>query len=307
MRSKVAIGLCVVWLVPALAVAQPARSAKPTKQTAAEAAAQKKADEHYERGSSFLESGGIDWAIEEFTDGFELTGEPRFLFRLGRCYEDKGEKREAVAYFQRYLAADPEGPSSDEAGTRIAKLSGEIEYEEQAERERKQSEEAEAKKRERQRAASERRRALFEKALDQKRRQMLRESERREAEAARAAARRACRNRRLRQAGLITMGAGALALVVGVKYGLDAKSANDALSDHTTGAWTDELLARQQEGDRAERRMAYLTGIGAGALLTGGILYVLGRRESDRERPARLGLRSSFGASHAAIALVGRF
>jgi tetratricopeptide (TPR) repeat protein len=316
MRSKVAIGVCVACLLPAVAAAQPAEPSKPggpakpaksAKSAKEEQAAQKAAEEHFQKGSAFFESGGFNWAIEEFDAGFQLTGESRFLFWLGRCHEDMGEKRKAVEYFQRYLAADPEGAFANDAGTHVAKLSAEIEHEEDLERERVQREAEEVRKRERQRKAVERRRELFEKALDQKRKQMLVEAEERRVEAERAAARRAHRRARFRQAGLITMGVGAVSLAVGAVYGLEAKSANDALSDHITGAWTDDLLVRQDEGESAERRMFYLSGIGAAAVVTGGILYWLGSRGARAETSAGLSVRPSVGASHAALSLAGRF
>ncbi len=304
MRSKVAIGVCVVWLLPAVAVAQPAKQAKQAKE---QAAAQQAAEEHFRKGTEFYESGGFDWAMEEYAAGFELTGEPRFLFWIGRCYEDLGEKQKAVEQYQRYLAAEPDGPNSDEAGTRVAKLSADIEHQAEMERERQQRKAEEARKRERARQAAKRRRELFEKALDRKRKQMLLEAEQEQRAAARAAARRECRKRRFRQAGLITMGVGAVSVAVGAVYGLEATGANNDLSDHTAGAWTDDLLDRQDEGERAERRMFYLTGIGAAALVTGGVLYVLGRRGSTPETSQGLSVRPSVGATHAALSLSGRF
>jgi len=304
MRPRLGILLCVAWLLPAVAHAQ---LAKKGKQTAAEAEAQKAADAHFKKGTAFLESSGFDWAIEEFAAGFELTGEARFLFWVGRSHEDKGEQRKAVEYYRRYLEAEPDGPSSDESGTRVAKLTAEIEHEEEMESARKQREEAEAKKAAAALQAAERRRALLEQALERRRKQMMKEAEEREATAIKRAASRACRNWRLRRAGVITMGAGAVALGLGAWFGLEAKSANDALSDHTTGAWTDDLLDRQEEGESAERNMKVFAGVGAAALLTGGVLYLLGRRGASAERRQGLRVQSSVGAAHATIAVVGRF
>lgn len=311
MRSKVAIGVCVAWLLPAVAVAQPAKPAKPpakpVKQTKEEAAAQKAAEEHFRKGTELYESGGFNWAVEEYSAGFDLTGEPRFLFWMGRCYEDMGEKRKAVEQYQRYLAAEPDGASSDEAGTRVAKLSAEIEHQDEMEQERLRQEAEEARQKERAREAARRKRELFEKALDRKRKQMLVEAEQQQRAAVRAAARRERRKRHFRQAGLITMGVGAVSLAAGAVYGLGAKSASDDLSDHDTGAWTDDLIDKQDDGERAERRMFYLTGIGAAALVTGGVLYLLGRPDSAPETSPGLSLRPSVGATHAALSLSGRF
>lgn len=70
-----------------------------------------------------------------------------------------------------------------------------------------------------------------------------------------------------------TGGAGLVALGVGVVFGLHARS----ISDETAG-WDTFDPARFDQGKAAERNMFILTGVGGAALVTGGVLYYLGRR-----------------------------
>ena len=101
----------------------------------------------------------------------------------------------------------------------------------------------------------------------------------REQAAAAAAAARRDRGRPLRIAGLASGGVGVVLVAVSVKLGVDARRISDELSQHE-GAWTDAVLARQDEGERAERSMFVCAGAGAAALVAGGVLYLLGSRDA---------------------------
>lgn len=88
--------------------------------------------------------------------------------------------------------------------------------------------------------------------------------------------------RSLRIAGLATAGAGLAALGVGVAYGVRAHELGEETAD-----WDVFDRDRHAAGRRAETRMMVFTSAGAAALVTGGILYVLGRRggADTAERP----------------------
>ena len=88
--------------------------------------------------------------------------------------------------------------------------------------------------------------------------------------------------RGLRVAGLVSAGVGLVALGAALHYGIEAKKASDAISDNQEG-WTEGLLDRYDEGESAETRMFVLTGVGAAALATGGVLYYLGLRAGRAE------------------------
>lgn len=96
------------------------------------------------------------------------------------------------------------------------------------------------------------------------------------------------RGRSLRVAGLASTGVGLLAIVGGVKYHLDARSLSDEFSNVT---WSPELEQRFQdaEGEDAERNARLLYGIGAAAVVTGGVLYYIGLRVG-KNRPLEVAI-----------------
>lgn len=101
----------------------------------------------------------------------------------------------------------------------------------------------------------------------------------------------------LRIAGLATIGGGAIALGLGVVFGVEARAAGDDISKHT-GDWTLADQARFESGQRAQTGMivAY---VASGVLVaTGGVLYVLGTRTQ---------VAPVVGANAAGAVLWGRF
>lgn len=88
-------------------------------------------------------------------------------------------------------------------------------------------------------------------------------------------------SRKLFYAGIGTAGAGAVALGVGIFFGLKARDASDAVSNNM-GAWTPALLAKFQEGKDAERNQIIFTVVGGAAVAGGAVMIVLGlRKPSD--------------------------
>jgi hypothetical protein len=84
--------------------------------------------------------------------------------------------------------------------------------------------------------------------------------------------------RPLRIAGLAVGGAGAVALGVGVAFGLQARRDAATLSGHMSGMWLPADEQTYEHGQTANRRAigAYIAG---GALVAaGGVLYYLGAR-----------------------------
>lgn len=103
-------------------------------------------------------------------------------------------------------------------------------------------------------------------------------------------------------AGIATAGAGAVSLAAAGVFGVQARRHDSALSGHTEGAWTDELLARHARGEAAERNMFVFAGLGAAAIIVGGVLYVTGRRPP---RSVQIGM--TLGADGSGVVMRGRF
>ncbi len=88
--------------------------------------------------------------------------------------------------------------------------------------------------------------------------------------------------RSLRYAGIGVAAGGLISLVVGIKFGLNARSVDDDLNRDRP--WTDAELAnlpdRIDEGESAETKFYVFSGLGVAAIATGTVLYFASR---DRE------------------------
>ena len=92
------------------------------------------------------------------------------------------------------------------------------------------------------------------------------------------------RARQLRIAGLITGGVGALAVVGGVVMGLRARSlSTEVTNDANAGMFSQSKF---DSGERAQTLELVGYGIGAAALIGGGLLYYFGARQGDHEEAA---------------------
>src|SRR5688572_7669081 len=81
----------------------------------------------------------------------------------------------------------------------------------------------------------------------------------------------------LRVAGLVTAGVGIAALGTGIVFGLKASSlAKDAEALGQGDAWDPSIQAR---GEKAQRTRTILFGVGGAALVAGGVMYFMGRKQ----------------------------
>lgn len=111
----------------------------------------------------------------------------------------------------------------------------------------------------------------------------------------------------LRIGGLVAAGVGVVAFGVGIKYGLDAQDISDELSGPRF-MWTVEDRERFAEGERAERNALILMGIGGAALVTGGVLFLVGHdRDRSEAEDSGLGVSASATSDSASMLLWGRF
>jgi len=255
-----------------------------------DAAAIKKANGHFKLGQEFFKSGQWDRAIDEYQAALDLTGEPSMVFNIALAHDRAGRPEKALEGYLRYLEDNPDGAIADEARGYVAKLTPVVDKL----RKKRAAEEA--------RAAEEQRRAQEEAAR--------RAEAERQAEAIRAqqAARRKQadaldhRGTGYRMGGLIGVGVGALVLGFGIKQGLDARSIADELSAHE-GTWTDAQIARDQEGRSANHKMIVFTSIGAGVVIGGGVLYLIGRGAHAKAEKLRLGVAPAKGGAAASVSV----
>jgi hypothetical protein len=115
------------------------------------------------------------------------------------------------------------------------------------------------------------------------------------------------RNKKLLYAGLGAAGAGAISLTLGIVYGIKAQNASDALSQHTSGPWTQELLDKEQEGKDAERNQIIFT-VAGGVLVAGGAaMVVLGMRKHGGEETATTTLLPWLDRTGGGVAITGSY
>jgi len=254
-----------------------------------DAAALKKANNHFKLGQEFFKSGQWDRAIAEYQAALDLTGEPLMIFNIGLAHDRANRPEEALANYLKYLELGPDGPIADEARGYVAKLTPIVD------KRRKAREAAEAKKAEadRKRQEEEARKAAAARKVQEAHEANVERDER---------ARTIERHGKIQTiAGLVFGVAGAGVVAYGVKRGLDAQSISDELSNHE-GAWTDAQIARDAEGKSANRQMFIFTAAGAGAVITGAVLFVIGRGAHGRAERSRVEATPLPGGGSASVA-----
>ena len=126
-----------------------------------------------------------------------------------------------------------------------------------------------------------------------------------EAPIAIAAPRTSDRGRTLRIVGVSTALAG-IALLGGAVYEhVEAARISSDIANHPSGvAWSSDILAQEDRGQRAER-LGYMLLVGGGALVaTGAVTYFIGR---ERAKSETLLVTPSASAQSVGVGLAGRF
>lgn len=100
-----------------------------------------------------------------------------------------------------------------------------------------------------------------------------------------------------RMTGLIVGGAGVATVAIGVVFALQAKSNADdvAALSRTGGMWTSAYADKQSAGQRDQTIGAIGIGLGAAAIIGGGILYYLGATEHAERPPVSFDLHPGGG------------
>ena len=214
--------------------------------TSASASPQDEARSHFKQGKAYQQAGAYLRAAEEFKAAYALDPRVEMLFNIAQAFRLGGDKPHAVEYFKSYLAAQPDGKAADEARALIAQLQREID-------------EAKAKETPPPPPPPPPHEPTPPPAEVHHEVVLVPTSP------------------PLRYAGIATAGAGAIALGLGVKYGLDARSASNYIS-HFTGTWGPTEEQRYLDGQTAnhDMKIAYL--VGGGLVTAGAVLYWVGSR-----------------------------
>lgn len=248
-----ALALALLLLVALAGLARAKPSAK----------ALARADKLLRQGNAAYARKNYDQAIRAYQEAFDLTGAPGFLFNIAQVHRVAGNCSEAIAHYERYLAADPKTALRPRVEGFIAEMWRCVE-------ERRKREEQAAPPppdAEQTPPAAEKTPPAAEPA--------------RSATALTAAAPPPVRRPSAwRWVGLGTAGAGAIAAGAGIVIGLGARSEARRTEDFT-GEWTAEQEAREAAAERDARNAAILISAGAVALVGGVTLYLVTRRPPE--------------------------
>lgn len=228
------------------------------------------AKQHFKQGKALQDAGKYDDAVAEYRAAYDLDRRPEMLFNIAQVYRLENHKQPAIDYYQQYLAVQPDGPGAREARQWIAELTRQIEVDRPLPIEPAKPEPP-----------------PIEPLSPPPPRS---EPEPRALTATRSSP-------QLRITGLATAGAGAIALGVGVVFGIKARSAAETISNHQ-GPWTEDERHTFEDGQRANRTMIIGYVAGGALVATGGVLYYLG---------ARTHVVPVTGARTAGLAVQGRF
>jgi tetratricopeptide (TPR) repeat protein len=143
-RSVALAALCVLLWSPPIR-AEPAAG----RQSASDRARTAEARRHFQQGRELLDARSYAEAIAEFETALSLKPSPELLFNIAQAYRLKGDAKQALETYKRFIEVSPKGPIADEARGHIEVLIKQIEEDERA---------AQAREAERQREAADRQR-----------------------------------------------------------------------------------------------------------------------------------------------------
>lgn len=82
----------------------------------------RRAKTHFARAEQAFDAKDYANATTEYMEAYALVPVAALLFDIARSYQAEGKRREAIDYYQRYLAQQPNGPAHDEAIRQVALL-----------------------------------------------------------------------------------------------------------------------------------------------------------------------------------------
>jgi tetratricopeptide (TPR) repeat protein len=206
-----------------------------------------KAKAHFKQGRAFFDRGNYERAIDEYKQAYAIDARPELLFNIAQAYRLSKKRAEALDYFKQYLAAQPDGAGAAEARRHVETLTKQIEQDQARPPDAPPPPPAPTPPEP-------------------------------SAPTVLVVYRDPNPGRGLRIGGLATMGAGAIALGVGLKFAFDARDAEDQLSSFTGDTWTRREEDIFDAGERANRNMKIMYAIGGTLVVGGGVLFYLGMR-----------------------------
>ena len=230
------------------------------------------ARDHYIKGTRAYELGLYDEAIAEYMAAYKTKDDPALLFNLGQAHRLAGHAAEALRFYKTYLSKVPEADNRTDVESRIRELKALVDRQKQAQAEFPAVSGANNPPAATGAAPAGPLPGVTDVPTDASAsgNQVAVVGEKAPLEQAQPG-----RGKKL--AGIV-VGAGGLALVgAGVVFGVLAKQAGDRLTqlDQNRGVFD---ASKESTGRRDQVLEGVFIGVGAAAVATGAILYVLGAR-----------------------------
>ncbi len=250
------------------------------------------AQAHYKRAIAYENLDEWNKAVFEYSKAHELYPDPEFFYLIAEVYVRAGDDERALEYYGKYLRDDPTGRMVDEARPKMENLRAKV----RAARAKKRKE---AANKHHDRATKNKPRKQPTKNEVRKRPTNNKVRKRPTNKESSTSTSRPGRSQRI--AGLAVGIGSIVALGLGLKFGLDAKSAQNDVNRE----WNQD---RFDEGKTAERNMFIFSGVGAAALIAGGVVYYLGVKAGRRgANESRVSVVPRVGPSGAGIQMHLRF
>jgi tetratricopeptide (TPR) repeat protein len=277
MRRFVVLGLAIALAAPSL----PARAQgrKPAGKTA-DRQRVRQARHAFEAGKKAYTAGDFDKAIELWKEAYELKDDPIFLYNIAQAYRQKGDSAKAVFYYKGYLRELPDAKNRGEVEEKVAELQKQIDDADRAAQPPPPPEPTPPPP-----APVE---AKAEAPVDQP-----------------APGGASTPGAGMRVGGIVTMGVGAASLAAGIVFGLRAKSLASDLEDATRAGmpWSQDLADKESQGKTMNTLAIIGYGVGAAAIVTGGVLFYLGTRKDARAAAERAEIIPTVGPGGAQVTL----
>lgn len=277
MKQVWRIGIALAMAV-GVALAQPQPPPQPQ-------AAQKVAEQHFIRGNTAYNLGQFDEAIVHFTKAYEAWQQPEFLYNIAQSYRLARNCKQALHFYKRFRSlkdgdrANPLSPKKREEVDRFISQLTEC----AAKADTSASVQPDT-------VVRPDNGAQVTKPAMSAAEQPLSATDREESDDGDDELPPTRSGRSMKVAGLVTAGAGVGLVITGAVFGMMASSAqSDVEKAVENGAPFDPEL------DAAGRRNAKISvvtlGVGAAAVVTGGVLYFLGARSAKPTSSAEASLR----------------
>jgi tetratricopeptide (TPR) repeat protein len=227
---------------------------------------------HYETATRLYDIREYDKALVEYKSAYLAQPDPAFLFNIGQCHRKLGQNQQALNFFQEYLKkASPDDPNRSQVEARVRDIEAEAKLKAEEAQAAAAATPAPAPAPEVVPPAPTPATAAVAAAPTAPAASVE--------QAVPASATPAGSGRGLRIAGIACGAAGLASVGIGIYYYTRARSLSDSVTNSQTPKASDD-----QAGRDAQTMQWVFYGIGAGALATGTVLYLLGwpPKESGR-------------------------